>query len=168
MLVLFGAVALVLADRQRKRRESPARARGRHGDPSLRCAPRWAPAAARLARQVLAESPVLAVAGTAQSRLAVTWWSLQGLVALVPRACRGSSRCASTPAMVLRGRGSRFVTAAVAGLAPALSRRCGWIWSRSFAAADAAWSAVPRRLGRRRWWWRRWRSQSPWWRLPGC
>ena len=63
LVVLLGAVALRAAHRLRERRQPAAGARDARASASWPSAPRSAPAAARLVRQLLAESLVLAAAG---------------------------------------------------------------------------------------------------------
>jgi predicted permease len=74
----------------------------------------------RLARQVLAESAVLALAAGAVG-LGVSWWSLPALLAFVPAELPRLESVRLDPGVLLFTIAVAFVAAALAGLAPALS-----------------------------------------------
>ena len=59
---------------------------------SSRFAPRWAPAAAQIARELLLESLTLGVARRRRSDSALAYGALRVLVAIAPATCRGSTR----------------------------------------------------------------------------
>jgi putative ABC transport system permease protein len=119
MLALFAAVALVLlistanvANLLLMRGES------RRSELAMRAA--LGASRARIVRQVLAESLVLAALAGAAG-LAVTWWTLQALVALVPGGLPRVESVRIDAAVVLFSITIVLISAAVAGLFPALS-----------------------------------------------
>lgn len=73
-----------------------------------------------IVRQVLAESLLLTVAAAAVG-LAVAWWSLQGLIALLPTSLPRVESVRIDAGVVLFTTLLALLTAALAGLAPALS-----------------------------------------------
>ncbi len=158
LLVLFGAVGLVLLIASANVGESPALARRGQAARSWRCAPRSAPVPAGWRancspRACCWRSPRALVG------LAVTWWTLRALVALVPDGLPrvDSVRIDARRAPVHRRGG--VLTAALAGLAPALSagaRRSGRASARRrtrrdrsggarAAAAGSSWRRSPSR-----------------------
>ena len=74
----------------------------------------------RLARQVLAESVVLAIAFGAAG-LVVTWWSLPALIALVPDGLPRVDSIVLDPGVLIFAMAIAFMTSTVAGMAPAVS-----------------------------------------------
>ena len=118
MLVLCGAVGLVLLIAS----VNVANLLLMHGETrGVELAVRAALGAgrARLARQSLVESLIIALAAGLVG-LAVTWWTLQGVVALIPEGLPRIDAIHMDARVVLFSIAVGFLTAAVAGLAPAL------------------------------------------------
>ena len=119
MLALFGAVSLVLLIASANVANLLLlRGEARRGELAVRAA--LGASRPRLARQVLAESLVLAGAAGGLG-LAVTWSSLQALMAIVPDGLPRVDSVRIDGAVVLFTVGLGFVAALLAGLAPALS-----------------------------------------------
>jgi predicted permease len=118
MLALFGAVGLVLliaganvANLLLMRAES------RRGELALRAA--LGAARSRILGQVLVESLVVAMLG-GTAGLAIAWWSLQAIVALVPNGLPRAEVVRIDSTVVVFSVGVALVTALLAGLGPAL------------------------------------------------
>ena len=123
MLALFAAVALVLLDCQRKRREPAAHAR-RSTARRDRAAGGAGRRARRIVRHALAESLVLAaLAGIAGS--AIAWASLSALVTLVPDGLPRIEAIRMDETVMVFALIVVLVTALLAGGAP------GWLVSRT-------------------------------------
>ncbi len=119
MLVLFGAVGLVLLIASANV-ANLLLLRGEARRPEMAVRAALGATRGRLARQVLAESLVLALAAGAIG-LAVTGWIVQGIVALVPGGLPRLESVRVDSVVVLFTIAAAFVTATVAGLLPALS-----------------------------------------------
>jgi putative ABC transport system permease protein len=119
MLVLFGAVGLVLLIATANVANLLLmRGEARRTELAMRAA--LGAGRSRLARQLLAESLVLALAAGAVG-LVVTWWSLRGLVALVPDGVPRVDSVHIDASVIAFTVGVAFLTVALAGLAPALA-----------------------------------------------
>jgi putative ABC transport system permease protein len=119
MLLLFGAVALVLLiGNANVANLLLLRGESRRAERAVRAA--LGANRGRLARQVLAESLVLAVAAGAVGLL-VTWWSLQALIAIVPDGLPRVDAVRIDVTVILFTVGVAFFAALLAGFAPALS-----------------------------------------------
>jgi putative ABC transport system permease protein len=118
MVALFGAVGLVLLIASANVANLLLmRGEARRGELAVRVA--LGAGRGRILRQVLAESLVLAaVAGVAG--FAVTWWSLRALITLVPDGLPRVESVRIDATVVLFSIAVVFVTALLAGLAPAL------------------------------------------------
>ena len=118
MLALFGAVGLVLLIASANVANLLLmRGEARRGELALRAA--LGAGRGRIVRQVLAESLVVAVlAGVAG--LAVTWWTLQALITLVPDGLPRVESVRIDATVVLFSIAVVFMAALLAGLAPAL------------------------------------------------
>ena len=91
----------------------------RRGEESSRCAPHWAPDAAGSCASCWPKALVLAlVAGAAG--FAVAWWSLPALITLVPDGLPRVESVRIDATVVVFTIAVAFVTALLAGLAPAL------------------------------------------------
>jgi putative ABC transport system permease protein len=119
MLVLFGAVGLVLIIATANVANLLLmRGEARRAELAVRAA--LGAGRGRLARQLLAESVVLALAAGSVG-LVVTWWSLQALVALVPNGLPRVDSVHIDAGVIAFTVGVAFLTIVLAGLAPALS-----------------------------------------------
>jgi putative ABC transport system permease protein len=119
LLVLFGAVGLVLLIASANV-ANLLLMRGEARRPELAVRAALGADRGRLARHLLAESLVLALVAGAVG-LTVTWWSLHALVALVPDGLPRLDSVRIDAGVILFTIAVAFVTAALAGLAPALS-----------------------------------------------
>ncbi len=119
LLMLFGAVGLVLLIASANV-ANLLLLRGEVRRPELTVRAALGASGGRLARQLLAESLLLALAAGVVG-LAVTWWTLHALVALVPDGLPRVDSVRIDTGVVLFTVGVAFLTAALAGLAPALS-----------------------------------------------
>ena len=119
LLLLFGAVGLVLLIASANV-ANLLLLRGEVRRPELTVRAALGASGGRLARQLLAESLLLALAAGVVG-LAVTWWTLHALVALVPDGLPRVDSVRIDAGVVLFTVGVAFLTAALAGLAPALS-----------------------------------------------
>ena len=118
MLALFGAVGLVLPIASANVANLLLmRAEARRGELALRAA--LGAGRSRILSQVLIESLVVAgLAGVAG--VAITWWSLQALITLVPDGLPRAESVRIDTTVVSFSIGVVLVTAFLAGLAPAL------------------------------------------------
>src|SRR6266568_1645242 len=119
LLMLFGAVGLVLLIASANV-ANLLLLRGEVRRPELTVRAALGASGGRLARELLAESLLLALAAGVVG-LAVTWWTLHALVALVPDGLPRVDSVRIDAGVVLFTVGVAFLTAALAGLAPALS-----------------------------------------------
>jgi predicted permease len=119
LLVLFGAVGLVLLIASANV-ANLLLLRGEARRPELAVRAALGAGRGRLARQLLAESLLLALAAGVVG-LAVTWWTLRALVAFVPYGLPRVDSVRIHAGVVLFTVAVAFLTAALAGLAPALS-----------------------------------------------
>ena len=118
MLALFGAVGLVLLIASANVANLLLmRGEARRGELALRAA--LGAGRGRIVRQVLAESLVVAMLAGAVG-FAVTWWSLQTLITLVPDGLPRVESVRIDATVVLFSIAVVFMTALLAGLAPAL------------------------------------------------
>jgi putative ABC transport system permease protein len=118
MLALFAAVGLVLLIASANVANLLLmRSEARRVDLAVRAA--LGAGRGRIVRQLFAESLVLAVAAGAAG-LAVTWWSLQALITLVPDGLPRVESVRIDATVILFTIAIAFVTALLAGLAPAL------------------------------------------------
>jgi putative ABC transport system permease protein len=123
MVALFGAVGLVLLIASANVANLLLmRSEARRVDLAVRAA--LGAGRGRIVRQLFAESLVLALAAGAAG-LAVTWWSLQALIALVPDGLPRVESVRIDATVVSFTIAIAFVTALLAGLAPAL------VWMRA-------------------------------------
>ena len=119
LLLLFGAVGLVLLIASANAANLLLlRGEGRRPELAVRAALGAGPG--RLARQLLAESLLLALAA-GLAGLAVTWWTLRALVGLVPDGLPRVESVRIDAGVLLFTVAVAFLTAALAGLTPALS-----------------------------------------------
>jgi putative ABC transport system permease protein len=119
LLLLFGAVGLVLLIASANAANLLLlRGEGRRPELAVRAALGAGPG--RLARQLLAESLLLALAAGVVG-LAVTWWTLRALLGLVPDGLPRVESVRIDAGVLLFTVAVAFLTAALAGLAPALS-----------------------------------------------
>jgi putative ABC transport system permease protein len=119
LLLLFGAVWLVLLIASANAANLLVlRGEGRRPELAVRAA--LGAGTGRLVRQLLAESLLLALAAGLVG-LAVTWWTLRGLVELVPDGLPRVESVRIDAGVLLFTIGVAFLTAALAGLTPALS-----------------------------------------------
>lgn len=119
MLVLFGAVGLVLLIASANV-ANLLLLRGETRRPELAVRAALGAGRGRLVRQLLAESVMLALAA-GMTGLAVTWWTLEALIAFVPDGLPRVDSVRIDAGVVLFTLAIAFVTAALAGLGPALS-----------------------------------------------
>lgn len=119
MMALFGAVGLVLLIASANV-ANLLLMRGEARRPELAVCDALGAGRGRIVRQLFAESLVLALAAGAPG-LAVTWWSLQGLITLVPDGLPRVDSVRIDVTVVLFTVAIALVTALLAGLAPALS-----------------------------------------------
>jgi predicted permease len=119
LLVLFGSVGLVLLIASANV-ANLLLLRGEARRPELAVRASLGAGPGRLARQMLAESLVLALAAGVLG-LAVTWWSLQALIAFVPDGLPRVDSIRLDAGVVLFTVLVASLTAALAGLVPALS-----------------------------------------------
>ena len=119
MLALFAAVGLVLLIASANVANLLLmRGEARRGELAVRAA--LGAGRGRVVREVLAESVVLAVLGGIAG-LAAAWWSLQALITLVPDGLPRVESVRIDGAVVLFSIAIVFVTALLAGVAPAMS-----------------------------------------------
>ena len=146
MLALFGAVGLVLLIASANVANLLLmRAEARRGELALRAA--LGAGRSRILSQVLIESMVVAgVAGVAG--LAITWWSLQALIRLVPDGLPRAESVRIDATVVSFSIGVVLVTALLAALAPALLSMRADLVSQVRAAANGITSSTGSR-GRR-------------------
>jgi putative ABC transport system permease protein len=117
LVALFGAVALVLLVASANAANLLLmRGEARRGELAVRAA--LGAGRGRIARQLFVESLVLALAAGAAG-LALTWWSLQALIALVPEGLPRVESIRIDTAVILFTIAIAFLTALLAGLAPA-------------------------------------------------
>ena len=119
LLLLFGAVGLVLLIASANA-ANLLLLRGEARRPELAVRAALGAGPGRLARQLLAESLLLALAAGLVG-LAVTWWTLRALVALVPDGLPRVESVRIDAGVLLFTVAVAFLTAALAGLTPALS-----------------------------------------------
>ena len=146
MLALFGAVGLVLLIATANVANLLLmRAEARRGELALRAA--LGAGRSRILGQILTESLVVAgVAGVAG--LAITWWSLQALISLVPDGLPRAESVRIDATVVSFSIGVVLVTALLAGFAPALLSMRADLVSHVRAATKGITSSAGRR-GRR-------------------
>ena len=119
LFVLFAAVGLVLLIASANVANLLLmRGEGRRAEMAIRST--LGASRSRLARQMLAESLVLALASGAAG-LAVTWWSLPALIALVPDGLPRVDSIRLDAGVFGFTMAIAFITSALAGMAPALS-----------------------------------------------
>ena len=119
LFVLFAAVGLVLLIASANVGNLLLmRGEGRRAEMAIRST--LGASRSRLARQMLAESLVLALASGAAG-LAVTWWSLSALIALVPDGLPRVDSIRLDAGVLGFAMAIAFITSALAGMAPALS-----------------------------------------------
>jgi putative ABC transport system permease protein len=119
LFVLFAAVGLVLLIASANVANLLLmRGEGRRAEMAIRST--LGAARSRLVRQMLAESLVLALASGAAG-LAVTWWSLSALIALVPDGLPRVDSIRLDAGVLGFAMAIAFITSALAGMAPALS-----------------------------------------------
>jgi putative ABC transport system permease protein len=119
LLVLFGAVGLVLLIASANV-ATLLLLRGEARRPELAVRAALGAGPGPLARQLLAESLLLALAAGVVG-LAVAWWSLRALLALVPEGLPRVDSVRIDAGVVLFTVTAAFLTAALAGLVPAVS-----------------------------------------------
>jgi putative ABC transport system permease protein len=119
LLLLFGAVGLVLLIASANA-ANLLLLRGEARRPELALRVALGAGRGRLARQLLAESLLLALAAGIVG-LAVSWWTLHAVVALVPDGLPRAESVRADAGVVAFTVAMAFLTAALAGLAPALS-----------------------------------------------
>ena len=123
MLALFGAVGLVLVIASANVANLLLlRGEARRAEMAMRAA--LGAGRGRLARQLLAEGLLLALAAGAIG-LIVTWWSLQGLVAFIPDGLPRVDAIRIDATVVMFAVAVAIVAASLAALAPALSSTRG-------------------------------------------
>ena len=119
LFVLFAAVGLVLLIASANVANLLLmRGEGRRAEMAIRST--LGASRSRLVRQMLAESLVLALASGAAG-LAVTWWSLSALTALVPDGLPRVDSIRLDAGVIGFAMAIAFITSALAGMAPALS-----------------------------------------------
>jgi predicted permease len=119
LLLLFGAVGLVLLIASANA-ANLLLLRGEARRPELAVRAALGAGPGRLARQLLAESLLLALAAGVVG-LAVTWWTLRALIALIPDGLPRVESVRIDAGVLLFTVAVAFLTAALAGLAPVLS-----------------------------------------------
>jgi predicted permease len=143
MLVLFGAVGLVLLLASANGANLLLlRSEAKRLDFSVRAA--LGASRGRLTRQVLAESVLVALCAGAIG-LAATWWTLQGLVALVPEGLPRAESVRVDAGVIAFAIAAVLLTAVLAGMAPVWSvARTDSILQLRTAAGGAVNAAAPR------------------------
>jgi predicted permease len=143
MLVLFGAVGLVLLLASANGANLLLlRSEAKRLDFSVRAA--LGASRGRLTRQVLAESLLVALCAGAIG-LAATWWTLQGLVALVPEGLPRAEAVRVDAGVIAFAIAAAFLTAVLAGMAPVWSvARTDSVLQLRNAAGGAVNAAAPR------------------------